>query len=187
MGAIVGALIVTHTPRIADESKAPAFTREMIRGMHELGKEVARLKPDALIQVSTHWVTTFHHYVLGHQQHQGMLTASEAPDMISGVPYDFPGDSELAEAIVTKGKDRGIPVILTTADHFVLDYGTVNPLRYLTPQSDIPVVPISSCLLADLRRVHPVGGGDCRGNQTDLQAGGGCRKRRPFPRFSSWS
>lgn len=151
MGAIVGALIVTHTPRIADESKAPAFTREMIRGMHELGKEVARLRPDALIQVSTHWVTTFHHYVLGHQQHQGMLTASEAPDMISGVPYDFPGDPELAEGIVTKGKDRGIPVILTTADHFVLDYGTVNPLRYLTPQSDIPVVPISSCLLADLR------------------------------------
>ena len=150
MGAVVGALIVTHTPRIADESRAPDFTREMIRGMHELGREVERLRPDALIQVSTHWVTTFHHYVLGHERHQGVLTASEAPDMISGVQYDFPGESELAQTIVAKGKEKGLPVVLSAADHFILDYGTVNPIRYLTPQFDLPIVPISSCLLADL-------------------------------------
>ena len=149
MGAVVGALIVTHTPRIADESKAPPFTREMIRGMHELGKEVERLRPDTLIQASTHWVTTFHHYVLGHKRHQGVLTSSEAPDLIAGVPYDFPGDPELAAAIVEKGKDRGVPVILSAADHFVIEYGTLNPLRYLTPRFDIPVVPVSSCLMAD--------------------------------------
>ncbi|MFQ5904292.1 MAG: extradiol ring-cleavage dioxygenase [Candidatus Binatia bacterium] len=155
MGTVVGALIVTHTPRIADESKAPAFTREMIRGMHELGKEVERLRPDALVQVSTHWVTTFHHYVLGHKRHRGVLTASEAPDMISGVPYDFPGDPELAETVVAKGKERGLPVILSAANYFVLDYGTLNPLLHLTPKFDIPVVPISSCLLADLQEcVH---------------------------------
>ena len=34
MGSIVGALIVTHTPRMANESTAPVFTREMMRGMH---------------------------------------------------------------------------------------------------------------------------------------------------------
>lgn len=150
MGAIVGALIVTHTPRIADEARAPAFTREMIRGMHELGEEVKRIRPDALIQASTHWVTTFHHYVLGHKRHKGILTSSEAPDMISGVAYDFPGDPELAEAMAAKGKERDIPAILSAADHFVIEYGTLNPLRYLTPQFDIPVVPISSCLLAGI-------------------------------------
>ncbi len=151
MGKIVGALIVTHTPRIADESNAPTFTREMIRGMHKLGEEVARLRPDALIQASTHWVTTFHHYVLGHKRHRGVLTSSEAPDLIAGVPYDFPGDPELAAAVVEKGKERGVPVILSAADHFVIEYGTLNPLRYLTPRFDIPVVPVSSCLLADLQ------------------------------------
>lgn len=150
MGAVVGALIVTHTPRIADEARAPDFTREMIRGMHELGQEVERLQPDALIQASTHWVTTFHHYVLGHKRHKGILTSSEAPDMIAGVPYDFPGDPELAAAIVEKGKERGVPVILSAADHFMTEYGTLNPLHYITPRYDIPVIPISSCLLADL-------------------------------------
>lgn len=149
MGSVIGALIVTHTPRIADESKAPDFTRDMIRGMHELGKEIERLRPDALIQASTHWVTTFHHYVLGHKRHRGVLTSSEAPDMIAGVSYDFPGDPELADGIAARGKEKGIPVVLTTADHFMIEYGTLNPLRYLTPRFDIPVVPISSCLMAD--------------------------------------
>jgi len=118
--------------------------------MHGLGAEIERLRPDALVQVSTHWVTTFHHYVLGHKRHRGVLTASEAPDIIAGVPYDFPGDPELAGAIVAKGKERGIPAIFSAAEHFVLDYGTVNPVRYIAPRYDIPVVPVSTCLLADL-------------------------------------
>jgi 3,4-dihydroxyphenylacetate 2,3-dioxygenase len=150
MGAIVGAFIATHTPRMADESTAPAFTREMIRAMHDLGAELARLRPDALVQVSTHWVTPFDHYVLGHQRHRGVMTSPEAPDMITGVAYDFPGDPELAAELVRQGKERGLPVTLSEADHFVLDYGTLNPLRYLTPKFDVPVVPLSSCLLADL-------------------------------------
>lgn len=150
MGSIIGALIVTHTPRIAHESTAPAFTRGMIRGMHELGEVVAELRPDVLIQASTHWVTTFNHYVLGHKRHKGILTSSEAPEIIAGVPYDFPGDPELAEAISAGGKKMGLPVICTAAEPFMLEYGTVNPIQYLTPKFDVPVIPVSSCLLADI-------------------------------------
>lgn len=158
MGAIIGAFIATHTPRMADENTAPAFTREMVRAMHELQAELARLKPDALVQVSTHWVTPFNHYVLGHQRHRGVMTSSEAPDMLSGVTYDFPGDPALAAGLVRQGKKRGLPVTLSDADHFVLDYGTLNPLRYLTPAFDVPVVPLSSCLLADLEECLRWGG-----------------------------
>lgn len=32
----------------------------------------------------------------------------------------------------------------------MLEYGTVNPIRYLTPKFDVPVVSVSSCLLADI-------------------------------------
>jgi 3,4-dihydroxyphenylacetate 2,3-dioxygenase len=150
MGELVGALIVTHTPRIANETTAPDFTREMIRGMHELGEVVARLKPDAIVQASTHWVTTFNHYVLAHKRHKNILTSSEAPEIIAGMPYDFPGDPALAESIATKGKEKGIPVICTAAEPFMLEYGTVNPIQYLTPKFDVPVVPVSSCILGDI-------------------------------------
>ena len=150
MGEIVGALIVTHTPRIANEATAPSFTREMIRGMHELSGVVARLRPDVLIQSSTHWVTTFNHYVLSHKRHKGILTSSEAPEIISGMPYDFPGDPELAEGIAAKANAAGVPTIATAAEPFMLEYGTVNPVQYLTPRFDVPVVPVSCCLLADI-------------------------------------
>ena len=150
MGEIIGALIVTHTPRIADEASAPAFTRDMIRGMHEAAEVVARLRPDVLIQSSTHWVTTFNHYVLSHKRHKGILTSSEAPEIISGMPYDFPGDPGLAEAIAAKANAAQVPTIATAAEPFMLEYGTVNPVQYLTPKFDVPVVPLSCCLLADL-------------------------------------
>jgi 3,4-dihydroxyphenylacetate 2,3-dioxygenase len=150
MGEIVGALIVTHTPRIANEATAPAFTRQMIRGMHEAAEVVARLRPDVLIQSSTHWVTTFNHYVLSHTRHKGILTSSEAPEIISGMPYDFPGDPELAEAIAAKANAAGVPAIASAAEPFMLEYGTVNPIQYLTPKFDVPVIPVSCCLLADI-------------------------------------
>jgi len=151
MGEIVGALIVTHTPRIGNEATAPAFTREMIRGMHELADVVARMRPDVLIQSSTHWVTTFNHYVLSHKRHKGILTSSEAPEIIAGMPYDFPGDPELAEAIAAKANAAGVPAIATNAEPFMLEYGTVNPIQYLTPKFDVPVVPLSCCLLGDIQ------------------------------------
>jgi 3,4-dihydroxyphenylacetate 2,3-dioxygenase len=43
-----------------------------------------------------------------------------------------------------------LPVICTVAEPFMLEYGTVNPIQYLTPKFDVPVVPVSSCLLADI-------------------------------------
>ncbi len=182
MGSIIGALIVAHTPRMADEATAPAFTREMIRGMHELGEVVAELRPDVLVQASTHWVTTFNHYVLSHKRHKGILTSSEVPEIIAGVPYDFPGDAELAEAIAARGKEKMLPVICTAAEPFMLEYGTVNPIQYLTPKFDVPVVPVSSCLLADIpeciRFGEAIGGSDPR----QLEAGDGRRHRRQLPR-----
>src|SRR3954470_24641355 len=150
MGEIVGALIVTHTPRIANEATAPAFTREMIRGMHELADVVARMRPDVIVQSSTHWVTTFNHYSLSHKRHKGILTSSEAPEIISGMAYDFPGDPEVAEAIAAKANAANVPTIATAAEPFMLEYGTVNPIQYLTPNFDVPVVPLSCCLMADV-------------------------------------
>jgi 3,4-dihydroxyphenylacetate 2,3-dioxygenase len=150
MGEIVGALIVTHTPRIANEAAAPEFTREMIRGMHELEGVVARLRPDVIVQSSTHWVTTFNHYALSHKRHKGVLTSSEAPEIIAGMPYDFPGDPELAEAIAKKANEAGAPAIASAAEPFMLEYGTVNPIQYLTPNFDVSVVPLSCCLMANI-------------------------------------
>jgi 3,4-dihydroxyphenylacetate 2,3-dioxygenase len=150
VGDLVRGMLVPHTPRFFEPDGAPAVFQPVIRGLKALGDEVARLGPDAIIIASAHWVTTFHHYVSGASRLAGLLTATEAPDLIRSVPYDYPGDPELAQALVAAGVAERVPAILTAESTLPLDYGTVIPLRYLTPDGRIPIVPISLCHLADL-------------------------------------
>ena len=49
-------------------------------------------------------VATVPTVVDGTPRHRGALTAQEAPEMIHGVDFDFPGDYELAAAIVERGR-----------------------------------------------------------------------------------
>jgi 3,4-dihydroxyphenylacetate 2,3-dioxygenase len=122
----------------------------VVRGLRALGEEVARLRPDAIIVASAHWFTTFYHYVGGARRLAGVFTSAEAPDPARHVPYDYPGDPELARALVEAGACAHVSAMLTEEPTLPLDSGFVTPLRFLTPRADVPVVPISLCHLADL-------------------------------------
>ena len=150
MGDLVRGMLVPHTPRFFDPDGAAPVFQPVVRGLKALGDEVARLRPDAIVIASSHWVTTFQHYVSGARHLAGVLTATEAPDLIRNVPYDYPGDPELAGALVEAGLAERVPTVLTAETTLPLDYGTIIPLRYLTPAHDVPIVPISLCHLADL-------------------------------------
>jgi 3,4-dihydroxyphenylacetate 2,3-dioxygenase len=150
VGDLVRGMLVPHTPRFFDPAGAAEVFQPVIRGLKALGEEVARLRPHAIVIASSHWVTTFQHYVSGAPRLTGVLTATEAPDLVRNVPYDYPGDPELARALVEAGVSAQVPAVLTAEPTLLLDYGAVIPLRYLTPGSDVPIVPISLCHLADL-------------------------------------
>lgn len=157
MGDIIAGFCATHTPRIADEVNAPQFTRELIAAMHELGDLIDELRPDTIVMISTHWFTTFVHYVACHPRHQGYVTALECPDMINSLPYDFPGDPELGRLMVKKGNERGVPVYVADQKNFVFDYGSVVPVRYLTPRNDVPFVIVSLTAVCPLEEYYTWG------------------------------
>ncbi len=150
MDNLLRGMLVPHTPRFFDPDRAGPVFRPVIRGLEALGEEVVRLAPDALVIASAHWVTTFHHYVAGPRRLAGVLTSTEAPDLVRHVPYDYPGDPELARALVEAGTAHQVPAVLTEEPFLPLDDGTGIPLRYLTPAGTVPIVPISLCYLADL-------------------------------------
>lgn len=149
-GEIVLGLCVPHTPRIAVRERAAPVFHEMIHALDRARDVLHAQRPDAIVLLSAHWATTFCLYVDAAAHHAGILTAHECPDLIASMPYDFPGDPELGAAIVAAGTAAAIPVVATANQHYVSDYGTVVPLSYLTPFGDIPVVPISTCLVSDL-------------------------------------
>ena len=77
--------------------------------------------------------------------------------MIKDVPYHYPGDEELANQLVQAGKKANIAVEGVHDPHFVWDYGTVVPLRYLVPNEDIPVINLSVTLAASLDETYKWG------------------------------
>lgn len=143
-------VLAAHVPSISNRENVPDFQQEMVTNMDEIGEQIEELKPDAIVIISCHWISTFHHYVDVLPTHKGVLTAFECPDIISDVPYNYPGDQKLGEALVRAGKHARLPVIPVKDPTYVWDYGTVVPLKYFVPKEDIPVVNLSITQAASL-------------------------------------
>src|SRR5213595_3411003 len=122
-------MLVPHTPRMCHEDQAPEFLNEIMEGMHQVAKIIEESKPDAIVTISCHWQSSFKHFVDATPEHKGVLTAFECPELISDVPYYYPGDSDLASQLVESGLNAGIPVIKVNDPTYVWDYGTIVPLR----------------------------------------------------------
>ncbi len=157
MGTLAGAYLSVHTPRYctieaAFEGKVASEVFRPVRdGLVVQGREVARARLDVMVVNSCHLVTTFPTVVDGTPRHRGVLTAQEAPEIIHGVAYDYPGDYELAADIVARGRAAGLQSVLANDVHYPLDYGTVMPMVcYLDRAQTLPMVPVSVCLAADL-------------------------------------
>jgi 3,4-dihydroxyphenylacetate 2,3-dioxygenase len=147
-GTISMGLAVSHTPRIAFREKAGAAWHDLIAAMDKAGEALRKNAPDAVVLASAHWVTSFNIYADAAPRHTGLLTAQECPDLIRAVPYDFPGDPELAEAIAAEGKAAGLAAIAFHEPTHMLDYGTVVPMSYLVPDATMPCVPLPVCLMS---------------------------------------
>ncbi|MED1740542.1 extradiol ring-cleavage dioxygenase [Bacillus swezeyi] len=144
------AALVPHTPRMCFEEKTPEFQKELVKGMKRLSGMIEKIQPDAVVMISCHWTSSFDHLVDAAPDHRGVLTALECPNLISDVPYSYPGDNELAVQLAEAGVKGGLPVIPVNDPVYCWDYGTVVPLRYLVPKGDIPVIDLSVTLAANL-------------------------------------
>ena len=155
--SLAAVYLSAHTPRYctleaAVEGKLASEAFRPVRdGLVAQGREVAKARLDVMVVNSCHLITTFPTVVDGTPRHRGVLTAQEAPEIIHGVAYDYPGDYELAADIVARGKGAGLQTVLANDVHYPLDYGTVMPMVcYLDRAQSLPMVPVSVCLAADL-------------------------------------
>ena len=76
-------------------------------GLHRLKSEALdRLNPDTVIVFDTHWESTFEHIVTSAERRTGKFTSHELPRGMRQMPYDMPGDPELANAIAAQAEGR---------------------------------------------------------------------------------
>jgi len=148
------AMLVAHAPSMCHEDQVPEFQMDLVDGLKKMRERIEQAQTDVIILISTHFAATFHHYVDATSRHSGIMTPFECPDLISDVPYDYPGDEELARKLVSAGSQAGLPVVEVNDPTYEWDYGTIVPLRYLVPKQDIPIISISVCLAAPLEETY---------------------------------
>ncbi|MBI2316218.1 MAG: extradiol ring-cleavage dioxygenase [Betaproteobacteria bacterium] len=156
-GALIATAVTAHVPRMGIEEKAPDFQRGLIAGSKAMGEAIRKLAPDLLVLMSAHWVSTFNWYVTAQNPHKGMCIADEAPDLISGEPYQRPGDPAFAQALAAANQAQDVPMLVNDSPHYTWDYATWVPLHYLDPAQEIPVVTLPSVLTSDLDECRRVG------------------------------
>ncbi len=138
MGEVVGAALVAHVPTIMLPEEVRLEINEgkeitLVPGLHRMKAEcLDRLKPDTVVLFDTHWESTFEHIVTSHERRQGKFTSHELPRGMSAIPYDLPGDPELAKLIAAQAEGRDDCWILACDDPYLpIFYGTVNIWTFL--------------------------------------------------------
>lgn len=150
MSGIIATGIVAHVPTLSRAEITPDFQNTLVEGERRLGERLRALKPDLWVVVSTHWVSTFNWFATLQAKHEGICVADEAPDLIPGMPYKYPGDPAFAEALLEQWGDANIPAQRNETKNYHWDYGTFVPLSHLDPEGEVAVVGVPVVLMADI-------------------------------------
>lgn len=137
MGEIVGAGLISHAPTIMFDEETRRGLNEgreisLVPGLNRLRDEVlASLEPDSIVIIDSHWESTVEHIISAHARRHGIFTSSELPRGMARIPYDYPGDPDLAEAIARVGEEMGQPTHASHDEYLPVYYATINLVHYL--------------------------------------------------------
>lgn len=152
MGKVVGGILATHVPRLFLEgAEREAYIGKnpssFFAALPELYDERLRsLDFDTFIVIDTHWWTVPDLYIDGRANFSGVYTSDEAPKMIRGYHYHFPGDPELAALVERRANEQSLlrdRVEAIDDPYLSMHYATLMPMRYFNPSGVKRVVPMS--------------------------------------------
>jgi aromatic ring-opening dioxygenase catalytic subunit (LigB family) len=147
MAEIVGVLGVTHNPLMwaSLRDSVPADLADVAANFDRLRARVAELRPDVIVLVASD------HFHMLMMSNMPAFMIGKAPEMRAGHPNEsrvfgldgavIGGDPDLA-AHLLGGPDLAPGFDFAFSDEPWLDHSFLVPLLFLTPDLDIPVVPV---------------------------------------------
>ncbi|MFJ9690744.1 catechol 1,2-dioxygenase [Kitasatospora sp. NPDC101183] len=137
MGEITGAGLLAHVPTIV----LPEATRRelnngeeisLIPGLAALRRDVfERDDYDTVVVLDSHWATTVEFVVAAQHRRAGLFTSDELPRGMCRMPYDYPGDPELARAVASFADRHGTWITPIDDPHLPVHYATINLWKHL--------------------------------------------------------
>jgi 3,4-dihydroxyphenylacetate 2,3-dioxygenase len=137
MGEIVGAGLLAHVPTIVLPQADRLELNEgreitLVTGLRQLREEVfSRDDYDTVVVLDSHWATTVEFVVTAQARRAGLFTSEELPRGMCRMPYDFPGDPELARNIERFADRHGTWITAIEDDHLPIFYATTNLWEFL--------------------------------------------------------
>ncbi|MFI9782872.1 3,4-dihydroxyphenylacetate 2,3-dioxygenase [Kitasatospora sp. NPDC051984] len=137
MGEIVGAGLLAHVPTVVLPEEIRRELNEgkeitLVTGLKQLREEVfGRDDYDTVVVLDSHWATTVEFVVTAQQRRAGLFTSEELPRGMCRMPYDYPGDPELAHNIGKFADKHGTWITPIDDPYLPIFYATVNLWKYL--------------------------------------------------------
>ncbi len=153
MGELVLAAKITHVPSLMLSEKLEPLkgTRDgPIRSLKLLGERARERGADTFVVFDTHWISNFGFHINANPWHRGTYTSPEAPQMVNGVAYDFPGNPELADLIAAEAARTGPLALAHQVPTLPVEYGTIVPMHYMNKDRSFSVVPVASPVFASV-------------------------------------
>lgn len=137
MGEIVGAGLLSHVPTIVLPEETRRELNEgretsLVPGLRRLRHDVFEtLDHDTVVVLDSHWATTVEFVVTAQARRAGLFTSEELPRGMCRMPYDYPGDPELAHAIAGCADRHGTWITPIDDPFLPVYYATLNLWQYL--------------------------------------------------------
>lgn len=156
MGEVVAAGLLSHVPTIMmpERERRQLYRGEdttLAAGLERLRTEVfGTLDHDTVVVFDSHWATTVEFVVTAHDRRAGLFTSDELPRGLCRIPYDYPGDPELAHALGAQAEAHGTWITPIADQYLPVSYATINLWHYLgRGLRDKRWVSVSVCQTAD--------------------------------------
>ncbi|NBM20031.1 3,4-dihydroxyphenylacetate 2,3-dioxygenase [Streptomyces sp. GC420] len=137
MGEIVGAGLLAHVPTIMLPEETRLELNEgkeitLVTGLEQLRRDVfEREDYDTVVVLDSHWATTVEFVVTAQPRRAGLFTSEELPRGMCRIPYDYPGDPELAGNIAASADKHGTWITAIDDAYLPVYYATVNLWKFL--------------------------------------------------------
>ncbi|WEH37040.1 3,4-dihydroxyphenylacetate 2,3-dioxygenase [Streptomyces sp. AM 4-1-1] len=137
MGEIVGAGLLAHVPTIVLPRKTRLELNDgkevtLVTGLNQLREDVFETADyDTVVVLDSHWATTVEFVVTAQSRRAGLFTSEELPRGMCRMPYDFPGDPELAHNIASFADKHGTWITAIDDTYLPIYYATLNLWQFL--------------------------------------------------------
>jgi aromatic ring-opening dioxygenase catalytic subunit (LigB family) len=137
MGEVVGAGLLAHVPTIMlpkeiryELNQGKEIT--LVPGLEQLRRDFFETADyDTVVVLDSHWFTTVETVVTSQDRQAGLFTSEELPRGMCRIPYDWPGDPELANAMASFGEKRNTWVTAVNDNYLPVYYATLNLWHFL--------------------------------------------------------